>query len=82
MHHHALGVELYDPIILCGKATTEIVVLKVNCSDKEAEQLTKNALNKINTNWGIYSISVSDDKGNPFNPQIVSLNLENIKKLC
>lgn len=82
MHHHALGLELYAPVILCGKPTTEIVVLKVNCSDNEAEQLTRNVLNEMNTNFGIYLISVSDDFGNPFNPQIMYLNLENIKGIC
>ena len=82
MHHHALGLLLHAPVILCGKPTTEIVVLKVHCSENEAEQLTRNVLNEMNTNYGIYSISVSDDLGNPHNPQIVHLNLENIKELC
>ena len=82
MHHHALGLELHDPVILCGKPTTEIVVLQVNCSDKEAEQLTLNVLNELNSNSGVYSISVSDYLGNPFNPQIIHLNLENIKGRC
>lgn len=82
MRHHALGLELHTPVILCGKRTTEIVVLKVNCSDDEAEQLTRNVLYEMNTNSGIYSISVSDGFGDPLNPQIIHLNLENIKGLC
>lgn len=82
MHHHALGLELYSPVILCGTPTTEIVLLKVNCSDMEAELLTRNVLEEINTNVGIYSVSVSDNLGNPLNPQIIHLNLENIQKLC
>ena len=82
MLNHALGVELYTPVILCGKTVRELVVLKVNCSDQEAKILTRNALSKINTNYGIYSFCVSDNLGNPFNPQQINLNLENIRKLC
>lgn len=81
MHHHALGLELHEPVILCGKPTTETVVLKVNCSDNEAEVLLRNVLNGVNTNCGEYSLSVSDDLGNPLNPQKVILNLKEIKKL-
>ncbi len=82
MHHHALGLELYAPVIICGKPDTEIVVLKVDCSDKEAEQLMRNVFNALNTKHGIYSIFVSDDLGNPLNPQKIQLNLENIKEVC
>lgn len=82
MHNHALGVELRAPIILCGKPTRDLVVLKVDCSNEEAERLARNVLNRINTNFGIFSFDVSDNTGNPFNPQKISLNLENIKNLC
>lgn len=81
MHHHALGLELHTPVRLCGKPATEIVVLKVNCSDNEAEVLLRNVLNGVNTNCGEYPLSVSDDLGNPLNPQKVILNLKEIKKL-
>lgn len=80
MHHHALGIELHTPVLLCGKPTTDIVLLKVNCSDKESEQLTRNVLEGVNTNVGIYSITVSDETGNPHNPQILQLNLQNIEQ--
>ncbi|MCM1071861.1 MAG: hypothetical protein NC210_05840 [[Clostridium] fimetarium] len=81
LHHHALGIELHTPIMLCGKPTSEIVALKVNCSDQEAEQLARNVLEEINTNVGAYSISVSDENGNPLNPQALWLNLQNIKQI-
>lgn len=82
MHNHALGVELCTPVVLCGMPEREIVILKVICTDKEAERLTRNVLNRINTNIGIFSFYVSDNTGNPLNPQRISLDLENIKTLC
>lgn len=81
MHHKALGLELTSPILLDGVLTNEIVVLKINCTDKEAEKLTFNVLKQINTDTGIYSVSVSDSKGNPYNPQEVRLDLRNIKMI-
>lgn len=79
MHNRALGIELHNPIILHGKPTTEIVLLKVNCSEQEAEQLTRNVLNNVNTNNGSYLVLVSDDIGNPHNPQAIILELSLIK---
>lgn len=81
MHHHALGIELHAPVLLCGKPTTDIVLLKVNCSDKESEQLTRNVLEGVNTNVGIYSITVSDETGNPHNPQHILLDIANVKEI-
>ena len=81
MHKHALGVELYTSIIVCGKPTREIVVLKVECSDEESERLTRNVLENINTNVGIYLISVSDETGNPLNPQNVMLDITMVKDI-
>lgn len=81
MHKHALCVELYTPIIVCGKPTKEIVVLKVECSDEESEHLTRNVLNAINTNAGTYSFIVSDNTGDPFNPQTITLKLQDIKEI-
>ena len=81
MHHHALRLELHDPVILCGKPTTEIVVLQVNCSDKDSEVLLRNVLDGVNTNYGEYSLSVSNDLGDPFNPQNVMLNIQMVKDI-
>ncbi len=78
MLQRALGVELYTPILLCEKLTTEIVILKVNCSDQEAEHLLRNVMDGIDTNTGKYSVLVSDDKGNPLNPQRVMIDLKSI----
>lgn len=79
MHKHALGVELYTPIILCEKSVRNITILKVNYSEQLVEQLTRNVLNEVNTNVGVYSFLVSDNVGNPFNPQNIMLELQNIK---
>ena len=79
MHNHVLGVELYTPITLCEKSVRDIVIIKVCCSEQEAEQLTRNVLNEVNTNVGTYSFFVSDNVGNPFNPQNIMLELQNIK---
>lgn len=81
MHNHALGAELHTPIFLCGKPTRNIVVLKVECSDEEAERLTRNVLENINTNIGTYLISVSDETGNPLNPQNVMLDIAMVKDI-
>ncbi|MBJ2161056.1 MAG: hypothetical protein JFR39_03010 [Muribaculaceae bacterium] len=81
MHKHALGVELHTPIVLCGKLTSELVLLNVVCTQQEAELLTTNALNAINTNKGIYLVSVSDEVGNPLNPQRVIIDISNIKEV-
>ena len=81
MHNHALGIELHSPIFLSGKPITEVVLLKVNCTEQEAEILTQNVFNTINTNSGKYLVLISDDLGNPFNPQNVILDLENIKEV-
>ena len=78
MHHHALGLELHNPVRLCGELAREIVLLKINCCDKEVDQLTRNVLNKINTNSGVYSMSVSDNLGNPYNEQKIEVDIENI----
>lgn len=80
MHKHALGVELHTPIILCGELTSELVLLNVVCTQQEAELLTMNALNAINTNEGTYLVSVSDDVGNPLNPQRAIIDVSNIKE--
>ena len=81
MHNHALGVDLYNSIILCGKSVRDVVILKVKCPEQEAEHLTRNVLNEMNTNTGTYLFLVSDDKGNPFNPQTIILELQNIKEI-
>lgn len=79
MHNHALGIELYTPITLCEKPIKDVVVLKVECSDEEAERLTRNVLIGNSTNSGTFPVFVSDYLGNPNNPQVIMLNLDNIK---
>lgn len=79
MHKHVLEVELQAPIVLRGKPTTTIILLKVNCNELESEQLTQNVLNAIETCSGEYSVYVSDDSGNPYNPHAITLNLDNIR---
>lgn len=81
MHHHAVGIELHVPVLLSGKPTTDIVLLKVNCSDKESEHLTQNVLAGVNTNAGTYSITVSDETGNPINSQCIMLDITTIKEI-
>ena len=41
MRHHALGMTLHTPIILCEKPAKEIVVLKVICNDGEVTRQIK-----------------------------------------
>lgn len=78
LHHKALGLELSKPILLCGIPTTEIVLLKISCSEQDEEQLTINVLNNVDTNHGIYSMSVSDNLGNPYNEQQIEVDIESI----
>lgn len=81
MQKHALGVELHTPIILCGKLTSELILLNIVCSKQEKELLTTNVLNAINTTEGKYLMSVSDEVGDPFNPQHIIIELCNIKNV-
>ncbi len=81
MHKHALGVELYTPIIVSGKPIVNVVALKVECSDKEAQIWACNALNQVNTNTGVYSFLVSDATGDPHSPHIIKIDLQNIKQI-
>ena len=79
MQNHALEVELKQPILMCGESTENIVLLKVNCTEEESALFASNVSKQVDTNSGVYSVSVSDKSGNPLNPQSVMLDLENIK---
>lgn len=78
LYHKALGLELAKPILLCGISTSKIVLLKIICSKQEEDQLTINVLNKVDTNYGVYSMSVSDHLGNPYNEQQIDVDIESI----
>jgi hypothetical protein len=81
MRNRVLCVRFDTPIRLCGKLTNEVILLNVNCSESEAEQLTRNVLNGVDTGVGEYSVAVSDESGNPLNPQNVKINLQNIVEI-
>lgn len=79
--NRVLEADLLSPIKLCGKFVEEIIILKVNCNEKEAEILTKHYFNGIKTENGVFSFSVSDCDGNPFNPQSIMVDINNIKNI-
>lgn len=81
MHHKALGIDLVRSVILNEEKVQQIVLLEVKCSEGEAEQLTRNVLNGINTNEGVYQVCVSDIVGNPLNPQTINLHIDNIQEV-
>lgn len=73
-----LHLELSRPVQLEDVMTNDIILLNVK-TDKDKDIVSQNAIKAgINTNDGTYHVIVSDKNGNPLNPQIINLNLQDI----
>lgn len=73
-----LHLELSRPVKLEDVMTDDIILLNVK-TDMATDAIFLNALKAgINTNAGAYLFIVSDKNGNPLNPQIINLNLQDI----
>lgn len=81
IRHKILHLVLNEPIPLQDIITSEIIILEINEREEIERQILTSLNQGHNTNHGIFKISVSDKDGNPLNPQIINLNLKNIKEV-
>lgn len=73
-----LHLELSRPVQLGDVMTNDIILLNVK-TDMAKDDVFLNAIRTgINTNVGTFHVIVSDKNGNPLNPQIINLNLQDI----
>ena len=79
--NRTLDIELYEPVSLEGEFVYDVCMLKVKTDETSETALLTSFKNGINTNVGIYPVIVSDKSGNPFNPQIIKLDIETIKEI-
>lgn len=74
-----LHLELYRQIQLEDVLTCDLIMLEVE-SSTETDMVFMQSINQgIDTNTGTFRVIVSDKNGDPLNPQIINLDLENIK---
>ena len=78
LNKKVIHIELSSPVLIEDKLTTDIILLKVDSDpDKDMEFLQSIKVGN-NTNNGTYRVIVSDKDGDPLNPQIINLNLQDI----
>ena len=81
LNKKVLHLELFHPVQLEDVMTTELILLKVESDEAKDIAFLHAIKDGINTNIGEFRVVVSDKNGNPLNPQVIFLNLNDIHEI-
>lgn len=76
-----LHLELSQPVQLENAMTNDIILLKVDSDEAQNAAFLKSIKDGVNTNTGVFGVVVSDKNGDPLNPQIINLNINDINEI-
>lgn len=74
-------MELSQPVPLENVMTNDIILLKVDSDEAQNAAFLKSIKDGVNTNTGMFGVIVSDKNGDPLNPQIINLNINDITEI-
>ena len=81
LKNKCLHLELKNPILLEDQLTKDLILLKIDDDEVLRKNILLSLMNCKNTNEGTFKVLVSDKRGEPYNPQIVHLDLQNIETI-